>query len=78
MPFQTEDYHIGVWKGMEGHREGNGHKLEEGPSLIQWRLSLIQWRLCGKVEESETSSLNRQRPEDAATKYATGEYHKKM
>ena len=20
---------IGVWKGMEGHQEGNGHKLEE-------------------------------------------------
>ena len=31
MPFYALPYHIGVWKGMEGHREGNGHKLEEGP-----------------------------------------------
>ena len=30
MPFYALPYHIGVWKGMEGHREGNGHKLEEG------------------------------------------------
>ena len=30
MPFYALPYHIGVWKGMEGQREGNGHKLEEG------------------------------------------------
>ena len=30
MPLYALPYHIGVWKGMEGHREGNGHKLEEG------------------------------------------------
>ena len=29
MPNYALPYHIGVWKGMEGHREGNGHKLEE-------------------------------------------------
>ena len=29
MPFYALLYHIGVRKGMEGHWEGNGHKLEE-------------------------------------------------
>ena len=30
MPFYALPYHIGVWKGMEGHKKGNGYKLEEG------------------------------------------------
>ena len=29
MPFYALPYHIGVRKGMEGHWEGIGHKLEE-------------------------------------------------
>ena len=31
MPFYALPYHIGVWKGMAGHKKGNGYKLEEGP-----------------------------------------------
>ena len=30
MPFYALPYHIGVWKGMAGHKKGNGYKLEEG------------------------------------------------
>ena len=37
MPFYALPYHIGVWKGMEGHREGSGHKLEEGEILVYAR-----------------------------------------
>ena len=32
MPFYALPYHIGVWKGMAGHKKGNGYKLEESPS----------------------------------------------
>ena len=35
MPFYALSYHIGVRKGMEGHRKGIGHKLEESLFLYQ-------------------------------------------
>ena len=41
MPFYDLPYHIGVRKGMEGHREGNGHKLEEGRDVRLHLLALL-------------------------------------
>ena len=35
MPFYALPYHIGAWKGMAGHKKGNGYKLEEGHLLMQ-------------------------------------------
>ena len=34
MPFYALPYHIGVWKGMAGHKKGNGYKLEEGQRKV--------------------------------------------
>ena len=41
MPFYALPYHIGVWKGMEGHREGNGHKLEESQLMMFHMIEIL-------------------------------------
>ena len=50
MPFYALPYHIGVWKGMEGHKKGNGYKLEEGRSfhVLHYCLYTVQvFRVLG-------------------------------
>ena len=64
MPFYALLYHIGVRKGMEGHWEGIGHKLEESrPStscLDDSRLSSLSLKtsICYKISGAFSKSTS--------------------